>query len=117
MLDFKNIQKNKEIEQDKKLRREEIRANLRRLNNTFTIFKYQVEDNLNSIEKKVLNRIDIELAHKNPTSSISVTLDVYGKYNLSYSSGVININKTCNNKDECFKQLKSFIYSIREMPF
>jgi len=117
MLDFEKIHTNSQTEEDKKIQKEKIRKDLRLLNNNFTIFKYQVEDQLGSIEQKILNRIDIELAHKNPNSSISVTLDAYGKYNMSYSSGTFNINKTCADKIECFKRLKSFIYSIREMPF
>jgi len=93
-----------------------IQSNIRDMNNNFTTCRYEPEDDLTILQRKILNRIDVEFAHKNPDAKLQVFLDTYGKYNMEYSGGSVKILKTCDNKEKCFDKLKDFIMSIQAMP-
>jgi len=118
MIDFKKI---KRFEDDAKSRANayssklKMQEKLRAMNSEFTVCQYNPQDELNIIERKILNRIDIELAHKDPSSKINISVDSYGKYSMDYSAGNTKINKTCEDKEKCFENLKNFILTIRNI--
>jgi hypothetical protein len=112
LKDMSDEQKNVE----KRINRQKVQADIRALNNEFSVCRYDPEDDLTVIQKKILNRIDLELAHKNPTAKVHVYLDTFGKYNLDYIGGAVKISKACEDKETCFKKLKGFIQSIQVMP-
>ena len=93
-----------------------VQNEIRNMNRNFSVCRYEPEDELSILERKVLNRIDIEFAHKNPDAKVQIFLDTYGKYHMEYSGGSVKINKTCENKEKCFDKLKDFILSIKAMP-
>ena len=100
----------------KKTKTATINTEMRDFNNNLVVSRYDSEESLSSIEKKIINRIDIELAHKDPTSNFVVSGGKDNKYNMNYVSGRITIAKECKDKETCFKKLRAFILSLREMP-
>ena len=94
----------------------DIQSNIRDMNENFTTCRYEPEDDLTILQRKILNRIDVEFAHKNPSAKVQIFVDTYGKYNMEYSGGSVKIHKTCENKEKCFDKLKDFIMSIQAMP-
>ncbi len=84
----------------------------RDLNKVFNIFKYLPADDLSYTEKKLLYRIDLELAHREPHATMQVSSDTSGKYTMNFSNGVLNVERSCQDKERCFEKLKDFIKSL-----
>ena len=93
-----------------------ISVDMKDFNNNLIVSRYESIEPLSSIEKKIMNRIDVELSHKDPTSNFVVSGGKDNKYNMNYVSGRITIAKECKDKETCFKKLRAFILSLREMP-
>ena len=93
-----------------------ISSEIRDFNSNLVVSRYESTESLSSIEKKIINRIDIELSHKNPSSSFVIVGSKNNKYSMHYASGHITISKECQDKASCFKKLRSFILSLKEMP-
>jgi len=93
-----------------------LNIELKDFNNSLIVSRYDSSESLSSIEKKIINRIDIELTYKDPTTSFVISGIKNDKYNMNYVSGHITISKECKDKETCFKTLRSFILSLREIP-
>ena len=89
---------------------------LKDFNNSLIVSRYDSTEPLSSIEKKIITRIDIELTYKDPTTNFVVSGIKNDKYCMNYVSGRVTISKECKDKETCFKTLRSFILSLREIP-
>lgn len=92
-------------------------SNYSEINKNFSILEYFPKDELNTIERKILNRIDVELGHRNPNNiKMNVSSDFDGKYSMNFSNGVSTIQSSCSSREKCFDKLKNFILSLKEIP-
>jgi hypothetical protein len=90
-------------------------AAIREMNRTFTVFQYMPNDELSYIEKKLLFRIDIELAYKDPNAVMQVISDTAGKYTMNFATATTTVERNCESKDKCFEKLKDFMRSLKHI--
>lgn len=72
--------------------------------------------NLSYIEKKLLNRLDIELSYKNPNTHCSIKCKA-DNYNLFISNGKVLVNSNYNSREKLFKRLEVLSYEIDSLQF
>ncbi len=58
-------------------------------------------------QRKLLNRLDIELSSKNPYVRCSLNCSD-GRYSFFFSNGVITVENSYKTQEELFERLKSF---------
>jgi len=82
------------------------------MNRSFTVFQYHSNDELSYMEKKILLKIDLELAHIRPNATMQVISDTAGKYTMNFVSDTSVVERNCDDKDKCFDKLKDFMKTI-----
>lgn len=82
----------------------------------FAIIKSKCEDReseeLNFMQRKILNLLDIELSNKNPDITFNISCEKYG-YSFHFFNGILEVKHKFATKEELFKRLEKFRESIK----